>query len=381
MNVEAIEKCVERLGPNARNARLRRVRQGDESALDGDEAAGTLTAAISAAARAGAETSASSLGLELADLKRAIDGAATAAAEEVFAYADLKINVVAGEGERDDSPGAHAGQTIGRTDSEQVWDGIFDYVDGTTLAAQGLPGALSLGGLGVGIRPVPDLQAYVVLAPREVLSQLDIMSPPENHALNALEIVAETSGNSVSDMTVLTHSTGSGKFHQSLIDLLRKSTREVIVPAPVSIEPPYLLSLIGLTSPRIDSMIGAMGLSELAFASALLDLVAPGYGFAFRMASIDGPRSSPSNDLGPLFDFSDREVKSLEMSGWRVDQQYTSDDIVPTGQAAMAAIFGVTGGGPLGLAAPRTHGRETTTSGLLLFPGGSVFDVRVVEHK
>ncbi|GHJ45781.1 hypothetical protein Cs7R123_31230 [Catellatospora sp. TT07R-123] len=313
-----------------------------------------LIAAIAAAARGAAvESMAPDDGHAEDERKRRIDGAATEAAERVFVGSRLKVEVAAGEGLRDQSPGARAGQLIQGAHASEKWAGVFDYVDGTTLAARRLPGALSLGSLGRGYRSVPDLQAYSVQVDAAVASGLNVMSPPEEHIIPLLEALAGQRGISVGDLTIFTHSVSSNQSHATLIDILRQNVAQVVVPELVTVEPPALLSQIGLSGPRVDSMIGAMGLSELAFAATLLDLALPDSRFLFRVASIDGPRAAPETPtLEPMFSFSEHELEELRNLGWQPDLQYTSRDIVPAGSAKASAIFAVTCNKDFGLPAP-----------------------------
>ncbi|GLY89107.1 hypothetical protein Airi02_070360 [Actinoallomurus iriomotensis] len=341
-----------------------------------DTAAVVVTAAIAAAAEAAAQCPTDG---ELSSTKRAIDAAATNAAEAVFAGTTAEINVTAGEGVRDASPGAQTGQVINRGGPAGRWDGIFDYVDGTTLAARSLAGALALGGLGQGFRPVPDLQAYAILAPVGALDGFDIMSSPEDHAAEALKRIADALDMKVTDLAVVTHSVNGHHHHAGLIERMSQCAGEVVVPPHVSVEPPYLLSLTGLSQPRVHALVGAIGLTELAFAAALLDLVAPHYEFVFRPASIAGQRREQGETLGPLFKFTDEEVGELAEAGWATDRQYLSSDIVPRGSAEAAAIFAVTENDALSLPQPARTGDKTVSSGLLLRPDRRVGRVTITR--
>ncbi len=344
-----------------------------------------LVAAMASAALAAAESRRGfTEDMSLNDRKVKVDGAATEAAEEILRQAPFRIRVAAGEGERDDSPGAHSGQWLGTHDSTApVVDGVFDYVDGTELAATDQPGALTLGGFGSAVRTVPDLQAYAVLAPAGLLDDLDIMLRPEDSVVSLLSRIAEFSGKHPGDMTVVTHSVSSKPMHRTLIHRMQGCTREVLVPESVTVEPPYLLSLIGLSEPRIDSMIGAIGLSELAFAVGLVDLVAPGLGFVFRPASISGPRAEPHlTSLDALFKFSEDEEAALRSDGWDVARQYTSEDLVRPGSSRAASLFAVTDNPTLGLRGPETEGDDVAhVEGFLVKPAARVGRIRLGYRK
>lgn len=351
----------------------------DDEAIDINTAA--LLAAISAAAlEAGFTSQALDLSLPLTARKEQVDGAATRAAEAIFDGAPIDLTVKAGEGERDSSPGAATGQHLGAETTTatkpQAVDGVFDYVDGTGLAAERAAGALALGSMGHGVRPVPDLQSYAVTAPTDVVNRLEIMSPPELHALVALSEIAQALGRPVSDLTIFTHAIHSNSMHQTLIDRLRPSVKKLIVPESVTVEPPYLLSLAGITEPLVDSMIGAVGLTELAFAATLLDLICPDYGFAFRIGSVAGPRKNRKVDtLDPLFDFSEDESAMLKSAGLSAERQYTNLDLVPHGGSLSAAIFAVTKDPLMGLSAPHGDSAGYFTNGFLITRGSNISKV------
>ncbi|MDX3615129.1 fructose-bisphosphatase class II [Streptomyces europaeiscabiei] len=339
-----------------------------------------LVAAMASAALAAAEAgTAFTDGMSLNDRKVAVDGAATVAAEKILRQAPFGIRVAAGEGERDDSPGAYSGQWLGTPDAPHVVDGVFDYVDGTELAATNQPGALTLGGFGGSVRPVPDLQAYAILAPVRLLDDLDLMLRPEDGVAAALDAIARSLGKSPQDLVVSTHSLASRPMHSGLIDLMRARTRAVLVPESVTVEPPYLLSLVGLSEPRIDSMIGAIGLSELAFAAGLVDLLSPGLGFTFRLASISGPRAEPSlTSLDALFKFSEDEQAALRSSGWCKDRSYTSADLVEPGTSRAAALFAVTDNQALAIRGPEAQGEGAVhVEGFLVKPSAKIGKIRL----
>lgn len=374
------ESTLARIGPELDpriTAVSETVLRGKPSASDSVNYSATLAAAISAAALAGWQQSLLDPGEPMEFRKKAIDGAATRGAESVLARASFGISVTAGEGQRDDSPGAIAGQWLGRRGpggaAESDLAGVFDYVDGTTLAARRDPGAIALGGLGRDLRPVPDLQAYAILAPAEIIPELDIMTDPEEHAIPALSTLSSWLGKPVSELTVFTHSLESSLSHRELIDAMTARAGRVIVPELVTIEAPYIASLAGVGHPRIDCMIGAMGLSELAFAALLLDLIRPDYRLVFRVASIAGPRRHPEvSSTRPLFEFTDAELRAYAEAGLDPARPYTSADIVPVGAAVSAALFAVTDNAVLGLSQPTASAAGLRTEGLIFGTGTRV---------
>ena len=104
------------------------------------------------------------------------------------------------------------------------------------------------------------------------------------------------------------------------------------MPAPVIVEPPYVLARAGLVEPRVDTMIGVFGFPELVFACLLLELIAPQFTFVFRPASLSGLKHS-SSTLAPLFHFTEDEVRQLAEVGLDPHAQLTGSHLVPPDQA------------------------------------------------
>ncbi len=75
--------------------------------------------------------------------KNAVDGAAVDAMRLVLQTVDMDGIVVIGEGEKDEAPMLYIGEQIGNGEPPKV-DVAVDPVDGTTLTAAGLPGAISV---------------------------------------------------------------------------------------------------------------------------------------------------------------------------------------------------------------------------------------------
>jgi len=74
--------------------------------------------------------------------KNLVDGAATAAMRYVLGHVRMDGIVVIGEGEKDEAPMLYIGERIGDGSGLHV-DIAVDPIDGTTLVAKGLPGAIS----------------------------------------------------------------------------------------------------------------------------------------------------------------------------------------------------------------------------------------------
>jgi fructose-1,6-bisphosphatase II len=75
--------------------------------------------------------------------KNAGDGAAVEAMRESLRHADFGGIVVIGEGEKDEAPMLFNGEQVGAR-AEPDWDIAVDPIDGTALAAAGVPGAVAV---------------------------------------------------------------------------------------------------------------------------------------------------------------------------------------------------------------------------------------------
>jgi fructose-1,6-bisphosphatase II len=75
--------------------------------------------------------------------KEAVDQAAVDAMREVLSTIDMDGIVVIGEGEKDEAPMLYNGEQVGNGNLPMV-DVAVDPVDGTRLAARGMPGALAV---------------------------------------------------------------------------------------------------------------------------------------------------------------------------------------------------------------------------------------------
>src|SRR5207302_9402756 len=75
--------------------------------------------------------------------KEAVDQAAVDAMRLVLQTVDMDGIVVIGEGEKDEAPMLYIGERIGNG-SPPLVDVAVDPVDGTTLTANGLPGAIAV---------------------------------------------------------------------------------------------------------------------------------------------------------------------------------------------------------------------------------------------
>jgi len=133
--------------------------------------------------------------------KNLVDGAAVSAMRFVLGHIHMDGIVVIGEGEKDEAPMLYIGEKIGDGSSLRV-DIAVDPVDGTTLTAKGLPGAISAVALSArGTMNCPREVVYVnkVVAGREARDVVDINAPVAENLKN----IAKAKKMKVSQLTVV----------------------------------------------------------------------------------------------------------------------------------------------------------------------------------
>ncbi len=133
--------------------------------------------------------------------KERVDQAAVDAMRYVLGYIRMEGTVVIGEGEKDKAPMLYIGERIGLGAEDPV-DVAVDPVDGTTLTARGLPGAISAIAVSArGTMNLPRQFVYMnkIVAGRESRDAVDInASVAEN-----LARIAEAKKQRVSELTVV----------------------------------------------------------------------------------------------------------------------------------------------------------------------------------
>ena len=133
--------------------------------------------------------------------KEAADQAAVDGMRAHLGTLDLDGIVVIGEGEKDEAPMLHNGERVGNGSGQQV-DIAVDPVDGTTLTANGMPGALAV--LAVAERDAmfsPGSMVYmdkIAVGPMAA-GMIDLEAPVERN----LRRVAKAQGDDVNDLTVI----------------------------------------------------------------------------------------------------------------------------------------------------------------------------------
>ena len=129
------------------------------------------------------------------------DGAAVKAMRAMINTVDMSGVVVIGEGEKDQAPMLHNGEQVGNGDGPSC-DVAVDPIDGTSLTAQGMNGAISVIALaprGSMFDPQDSFYMNKIVTGPEAASVIDIRASVATN----IEAVAKAKSLNVSDITVV----------------------------------------------------------------------------------------------------------------------------------------------------------------------------------
>jgi fructose-1,6-bisphosphatase II len=133
--------------------------------------------------------------------KEGVDQAAVDAMRAILASVDIDGVVVIGEGEKDEAPMLYNGEEVGNGNGPKV-DIAVDPIDGTTLSAQGMPGALAVMAMAErGSMYSPGSVVYmdkIAVGPRAA-GKIDLDAPVEDN----LHAVADARGKDINDLTAI----------------------------------------------------------------------------------------------------------------------------------------------------------------------------------
>ena len=154
--------------------------------------------------------------------KNLVDHAAVEAMRWVLGSVRMDGIVVIGEGEKDEAPMLYIGERIGGGSDLQV-DIAVDPIDGTTLTAKGLPGAISAVALSArGTMHCPRELVYMnkIVTDREAKDAIDIEAPVSENLKN----IAKAKKRRVSEITVVVL---DRPRHQQLLSDIRSAGARV----------------------------------------------------------------------------------------------------------------------------------------------------------
>ena len=226
-----------------------------------------------------------------------------------------------------------------------------DVIDGTTLAALGLPGAYTLSAAASALRKFPDLQAYAIMGPDSVCTAFNFFEASEIAAKKFVQDLCEFYKKEANELRIVTHSFDTGSHHSELIEVLNELGVNVIVPNPVIVEPPYTLSCALKTKESPHALIGVFGLPEIVINTVLLGIIDTDCCIRFRIASNSMLRFENEKNLSRAFHFTEGESELLKKMNLGKSQIFDVKSIVEQpSDAAFAAtclttddILGISG--------------------------------------
>ena len=248
--------------------------------------------------------------------KDGADGAAVKAMRSLINTVDMAGVVVIGEGEKDNAPMLHDGEEVGNGLGPKC-DVAVDPIDGTSLTANGSNGAISV----IAIAPRrtmfdPSGVFYMnkIVTGPEAADKIDITAPVKAN----LQAVAKAKNRSVGDLTVVV--LNRPRHDQLVIDIREAGARVKFI------QDGDVAAAIEAARPNtsVDLLMGIGGTPEGVITAA-------------AMICLGGVIQ------GLLRPKDDAEKQSAIAAGYKLDQVYTTKDLVNSEDVFMAAT-GITDG-------------------------------------
>jgi len=248
--------------------------------------------------------------------KHLVDQAAVTAMRYVLGFVRMDGTVVIGEGEKDEAPMLYIGERIG-DGSEPKVDIAVDPVDGTTLTARGLPGAISVVALSAsGTMHCPRTCVYVnkIATGAEAKDVIDINAPVAENIKN----IARAKNKNISEVTVVVL---DRPRHEQLLEEIRHTGARVKLISDGDVS-----AAIDAALPErdVDVLMGVGGTPEGVLSAAAIRCV----GGAIQC------KAWPRND---------KEKQDAIARGDDLDRVYTTEDMVG-GDDVFFAATGVSTG-------------------------------------
>jgi fructose-1,6-bisphosphatase II len=277
--------------------------------------------------------------------KEAADQAAVDGMRLHLSTLDIDGLVIIGEGEKDEAPMLYNGEKVG-TGHGMVVDVAVDPVDGTTLTAAGLPGAIAVIALaeGRGSMYAPGSLVYMdkIAVGPEAAGVVDLDAPVEDN----LAKVAKANGKSMGDLRCLIL---DRPRNQEYVDAARNAGARISLFRDGDVAAAIATAQ---EDHEADVMMGIGGSPEAVIAAAALKCV--GGEIQCRL----WPRD-------------DSEVELAEAEGLDLDEVISTTDLVSSDNVFFAAT-GVTGGEFLRAVNFRGEDQAVTHSVVMRSKTGSV---------
>ena len=248
--------------------------------------------------------------------KDGADGAAVKAMRSLINTVDMAGVVVIGEGEKDNAPMLHDGEEVGNGLGPKC-DVAVDPIDGTSLTANGSNGAISVIAIaprGTMFDPSGVFYMNKIVTGPEAADKIDITAPVKANLL----AVAKAKNRSVGDLTVVVL---NRPRHDQLVKDIRDAGARVKF-----IQDGDVAAAIEAARPNtsVDLLMGIGGTPEGVITAA-------------AMICLGGVIQ------GLLRPKDDAEKQSAIAAGYKLDQVYTTKDLVNSEDVFMAAT-GITDG-------------------------------------
>ncbi len=248
--------------------------------------------------------------------KELVDQAAVDAMRIALGHVSMDGIVVIGEGEKDEAPMLYIGERIG-DGSELKVDIAVDPVDGTTLVANGLPGAISAVALSArGTINCPRQFVYMdkIATGPEAKDVVNINAPVEKNLRN----IAQAKKRNVSDLTVVV--LDRPRHEQLLSEIRSAGARVKLIPAG------DLAAGIQAALPEtgVDVLMGIGGTPEGVLTAAAIKCI----------GGIIQGKAWPRNE---------KERDAALAAGIDLDKVYYTDDLINSDDVFFAATGVSTG--------------------------------------
>ncbi|CAN2240700.1 GlpX Fructose-1,6-bisphosphatase/sedoheptulose 1,7-bisphosphatase and related proteins [actinobacterium SCGC AAA044-D11] len=248
--------------------------------------------------------------------KDGADGAAVKAMRSLINTVDMAGVVVIGEGEKDNAPMLHDGEEVGNGLGPKC-DVAVDPIDGTSLTANGSNGAISVIAIaprGTMFDPSGVFYMNKIVTGPEAADKIDITAPVKAN----LQAVAKAKNRSVSDLTVVV--LNRPRHDQLVMDIREAGARVKFI------QDGDVAAAIEAARPNtsVDLLMGIGGTPEGVITAA-------------AMICLGGVIQ------GLLRPKDDAEKQSAIAAGYKLDQVYTTKDLVNSEDVFMAAT-GITDG-------------------------------------
>ena len=265
------------------------------------------------------------------------DQAAVDAMRLVLGTVSMDGLVVIGEGEKDEAPMLYNGERIGDGSPPEV-DIAVDPLEGTTLAAKGMPNALAVIALserGTMFNPGPIVYMEKLAGADDVADLLDLDRP----LTKTIELVAERRGVEIGDIMIVSL---ERPRHDEVLQQVRDLGARVRLIQHGDVSAAMLA--VSDRSP-VDLLWGIGGTPEGVISAAAIKSLGGGL-------------------VGKLWPRNDEEREAALADGYDLDRQLTQDDLVK-GDDCFFAATGVTDGDVL--QGVRYQGaRSATTESLVM---------------